>query len=171
MTYNATFYVDGEEYRVVPTKVGEQIVAPEAPSKQGYTFTGWTPEVGTMGTEDVRFDAILVASNSSIISVTPETPNYGGMHQYAVKVKGEPLKIKIVDANGNTRTFDRNTSMTSDANALGILKIEKTEDGEIWLINANARRRQIHCLCEDGEGILGERWLWLHSLVRSEARA
>ena len=90
-----------------------------------------------MGTEDVRFDAILVASNSSIISVTPETPNYGGMHQYAVKVKGEPLKIKIVDANGNTRTFDRNTSMTSDANALGILKIEKTEDGEIWLINAN----------------------------------
>lgn len=137
MTYNATFYVDGEEYRVVPTKVGEQIVAPEAPSKQGYTFTGWTPEVGTMGTEDVRFDAILVANNSSIISVTPETPNYGGMHQYAVKVKGEPLKIKIVDANGNTRTFDRNTSMTSDANALGILKIEKTEDGEIWLINAN----------------------------------
>lgn len=137
MTYNATFYVDGAEYRVVPTKVGAQIVAPEAPSKTGYVFTGWDPAVGTMGTEDVRFDAILVASNSSIISVTPETPNYGGMHQYAVKVKGEPLKIKIVDANGNTRTFDRNTSMTSDANALGILKIEKTEDGEIWLINAN----------------------------------
>lgn len=137
MTYNATFYVDGAEYRVVPTKVGAQIVAPEAPSKTGYVFTGWDPAVGTMGTEDVRFDAILVANNSSIISVTPETPNYGGMHQYAVKVKGEPLKIKIVDANGNTRTFDRNTSMTSDANALGILKIEKTEDGEIWLINAN----------------------------------
>lgn len=137
MTYNATFYVDGEEYRVVPTKVGEQIIAPKDPSVDGYNFNGWDPAVGTMGTEDVRFDAILVASNSSIISVTPETPNYGGMHQYAVKVKGEPLKIKIVDANGNTRTFDRNTSMTSDANALGILKIEKTEDGEIWLINAN----------------------------------
>ena len=30
-------------------------------------------------------------------------------------------------------------------------------------------QRQVHCLCEDGEGILGERWLWLHSLVRSEA--
>lgn len=137
MTYNATFYVDGAEYRVVPTKVGEQIIAPKDPSVDGYNFNGWDPAVGTMGTEDVRFDAILVASNSSIISVTPETPNYGGMHQYAVKVKGEPLKIKIVDANGNTRTFDRNTSMTSDANALGILKIEKTEDGEIWLINAN----------------------------------
>lgn len=137
MTYKATFYVDGAEYKVVTAKVGEAIAKPDDPSKTGYVFTGWDPEVGTMGTEDVRFDAILVANNSSIISVTPETPNYGGMHQYAVKVKGEPLKIKIVDANGNTRTFDRNTSMTSDANALGILKIEKTEDGEIWLINAN----------------------------------
>lgn len=137
MTYTANFYVNGQLYKAVTAKVGEQIIAPNDPSVDGYNFNGWDPAVGTMGTEDVRFDAILVASNSSIISVTPETPNYGGMHQYAVKVKGEPLKIKIVDANGNTRTFDRNTSMTSDANALGILKIEKTDDGEIWLINAN----------------------------------
>ena len=137
MTYTANFYVNGQLYKAVTAKVGEQIIAPKDPSVDGYNFNGWDPAVGTMGTENVRFDAILVASNSSIISVTPETPNYGGMHQYAVKVKGEPLKIKIVDANGNTRTFDRNTSMTSDANALGILKIEKTEDGEIWLINAN----------------------------------
>lgn len=137
MTYTANFYVNGQLYKAVTAKVGEQIIAPKDPSVDGYNFNGWDPAVGTMGTEDVRFDAILVASNSSIISVTPETPNYGGMHQYAVKVKGEPLKIKIVDANGNTRTFDRNTSMTSNANALGILKIEKTEDGEIWLINAN----------------------------------
>lgn len=137
MTYTATFYVNGEVHATVTAKVGEQIIAPKDPSVDGYNFNGWDPAVGTMGTEDVRFDAILVASSSSVISVTPETPNYGGMHQYAVRVKGEPLKIKIVDANGNTRTFDRNTSMTSDANALGILKIEKTEDGEIWLINAN----------------------------------
>lgn len=137
MTYTANFYVNGQLYKAVTAKVGEQIIAPKDPSVDGYNFNGWDPAVGTMGTEDVRFDAILVANSSSIISVTPETPNYGGMHQYAVKVKGEPLKIKIVDANGNTRTFDRNTSMTSDANALGILKIEKTEDGEIWTINAN----------------------------------
>lgn len=35
MTYNATFYVDDEEYRVVPTKVGEQIVAPRLPLQAG----------------------------------------------------------------------------------------------------------------------------------------
>ena len=135
MTYTANFYVNGQLYKAVTAKVGEQIIAPKDPSVDGYNFNGWDPAVGTMGTEDVRFDAILVANNSSIISVTPETPNYGGMHQYVVKVKGEPQKIRIVDAYGTTRTFDRNTSMTSDANALGILKIEKTEDGEIWTLN------------------------------------
>ena len=137
MTYTATFYVDGAVHATVTAKVGEQIVAPADPIVDGYNFTGWDPEVGTMGIENVSFNAILVANNSSIISVTPESPNYGGMHQYAIKVKGEPQKIRIVDAFGNTRTFDRNTSMTSDANALGILKIEKTDDGEIWTINVN----------------------------------
>lgn len=136
-TYTATFYVNGEVHATVTAKVGEQIAAPADPIVDGYNFTGWDPEVGTMGIENVRFDAILVASGSSIISVTPATPNYGGMHQYAVKVKGEPQKLRIVDAYGTTRTFDRNTSMTSDANALGILKIEKTDDGEIWTINVN----------------------------------
>ena len=137
MTYTATFYVNGEVHATVTAKVGEQIVAPADPIVDGYNFTGWDPEVGTMGIENVSFNAILVANDSSIISVTPESPNYGGMHQYAIKVKGEPQKIRIVDAFGNTRTFDRNTSMTSDANALGILKIEKTDDGEIWTINVN----------------------------------
>ena len=137
MTYTATFYVDGTVHATVTAKVGEQIAAPADPIVDGYNFTGWDPEVGTMGIENVSFNAILVANNSSIISVTPESPNYGGMHQYAIKVKGEPQKIRIVDAFGNTRTFDRNTSMTSDANALGILKIEKTDDGEIWTINVN----------------------------------
>ena len=136
-TYTATFYVNGEVHATVTAKVGEQIAAPADPIVDGYNFTGWDPEVGTMGIENVSFNAILVANNSSIISVTPESPNYGGMHQYAIKVKGEPQKIRIVDAFGNTRTFDRNTSMTSDANALGILKIEKTDDGEIWTINVN----------------------------------
>ena len=150
-TYTATFYVNGEVHATVTAKVGEQIAAPADPIVDGYNFTGWDPEVGTMGIENVRFDAILVASGSSIISVTPATPNYGGMHQYAIKVKGEPQKIRIVDAFGNTRTFDRNTSMTSDVNAFGILKIEKTEDGEIWTLNVNLVEGEYTALAKFGK--------------------
>ena len=79
MTYNATFYVDGAEYRVVPTKVGEQIIAPEAPSKTGYVFTGWDPEVGTMGTEDLTFNAKFSAGE---VSYTVETYVMGLDGQY-----------------------------------------------------------------------------------------
>ena len=150
-TYTATFYVNGEVHATVTAKVGEQIAAPADPIVDGYNFTGWDPEVGTMGIENVRFDAILVASGSSIISVTPATPNYGGMHQYAVKVKGEPQKLRIVDAYGTTRTFDRNTSMTSDVNAFGILKIEKTEDGEIWTLNVNLVEGEYTALAKFGK--------------------
>lgn len=47
-TYNAVFNVDGEEYKTVPTEFGKEIVAPEDPAKDGYTFAGWSPAVGTM---------------------------------------------------------------------------------------------------------------------------
>ena len=79
MTYNATFYVDGTEYRVVPTKVGEQIAKPGDPSKTGYVFTGWDPEVGVMGVEDVRFDAKFSAGE---VSYTVETYVMGLDGQY-----------------------------------------------------------------------------------------
>lgn len=46
--YNADFYVDGELYKSVPTIYGEEIIAPEAPKKEGYTFKMWDPEVGVM---------------------------------------------------------------------------------------------------------------------------
>ncbi len=47
-TYNAVFNVDGVEHETVPTEFGKQIVAPSDPTKTGYTFTGWSPEVGVM---------------------------------------------------------------------------------------------------------------------------
>jgi len=47
-TYNAVFTVDGVEHETVPTEFGKQIVAPSDPTKTGYTFTGWEPEVGVM---------------------------------------------------------------------------------------------------------------------------
>ncbi len=49
-TYDAVFNVDGKEYETVPTEYGKEIVAPSDPTKDGYTFAGWEPEVGTMDT-------------------------------------------------------------------------------------------------------------------------
>ncbi len=56
--YDAEFYVDGELYDSVPTEFNEQIIAPEAPAKEGYTFKMWDPEVGIMDEEGKIFNAV-----------------------------------------------------------------------------------------------------------------
>lgn len=64
--YNADFYVDGELYKSVPTIFGEDIVAPEAPAKEGYTFKMWDPEVGNMDEEGKSFNAVYDINKTKI---------------------------------------------------------------------------------------------------------
>ena len=56
--HDAEFYVDGELFATVPTVFEEQIVAPEAPEKEGYTFSMWDPEVGLMDGDGEKFNAV-----------------------------------------------------------------------------------------------------------------
>ncbi len=67
--YNADFYVDGELYVSVPTIFGEDIVAPEAPAKEGYTFLMWEPEVGNMDEKGKSFDAVYEINKTKITFV------------------------------------------------------------------------------------------------------
>lgn len=64
--HTATFYTDGGKWsdnestseKTAVFKEGAAITAPEATvSKLGYTFKGWTPELGTMGIADIDFTA------------------------------------------------------------------------------------------------------------------
>lgn len=64
--YNADFYVDGELYKSVPTVFDEEIVAPEAPAKEGYTFVMWDPEVGVMDEEGKSFNAVYEINKTTI---------------------------------------------------------------------------------------------------------
>ena len=127
MTYNATFYVDGEEYRVVPTKVGEQIVAPEAPSKQGYTFTGWTPEVGTMGIEDVSFNAVFSAGTVAYTVETYVMDVNGNYGDAAIENKsattGETVSVTPEAREGFTVAADSVLSGTVAADGSLVLKV------------------------------------------------
>ena len=61
-TYDAVFNVDGSVYATVPTEYGAQIAEPADPVKEGYTFTGWTPEVGVMPEGGASFDAVFTAN-------------------------------------------------------------------------------------------------------------
>lgn len=65
--HTATFMVDGETYGPVSSyEEGATIVAPADPSKTGYTFKGWSPAVGTMGTSDMVFKAQFEAKSYNV---------------------------------------------------------------------------------------------------------
>lgn len=56
--YDAIFMVDGEVYATVRTEYDADIIAPtDEPTKEGYTFAGWDPFVGTMEAHDMTFNA------------------------------------------------------------------------------------------------------------------
>ena len=66
-THTATFMVDGAVYGDVVTYTeGATITAPADPTKTGYSFTGWSPTVGTMGTADMVFNATFKANTYSV---------------------------------------------------------------------------------------------------------
>lgn len=59
-TYQVTYVLDGEVYKVHKYKYGEVIDTPQAPEKEGYTFDGWDDVPATMPAEDITLVAIYV---------------------------------------------------------------------------------------------------------------
>ncbi len=57
-TYTSEFYVDGKLFTTVENVFGEAFITPRSPSKDGYSFTGWSPKIPeTTPAENLRFDA------------------------------------------------------------------------------------------------------------------
>lgn len=57
-TYTSEFYVDGKLFTTVENVFGEPFITPRSPSKDGYSFTGWSPKIPkTTPAENLRFDA------------------------------------------------------------------------------------------------------------------
>ena len=52
-SYTITYMVDGEVYHTETLIQGSDIVVPEEPTKEGYTFSGWSTLPETMPTHDV----------------------------------------------------------------------------------------------------------------------
>lgn len=57
-TYTVTYKVDGSIYKTYKHEAGEKITVPANPSKSGYKFEGWTPEIPEkMPKKNLTFEA------------------------------------------------------------------------------------------------------------------
>jgi len=112
-TYNAIFdanggkWADGTAKKTVPTAFDSQIAAPEAPIKQGYIFSKWSPEVGVMDSVDgKRFVAEWIAATDTRYTVETYTMNTSGEYVKTTKAfngtTGESISVKPTVQTGFT---------------------------------------------------------------------
>ncbi|MBR3373832.1 MAG: InlB B-repeat-containing protein, partial [Bacteroidaceae bacterium] len=64
--YTVTFYVDGEEYTSQTLNYGDPIIAPDAPIKEGSTFSGWSEIPATMPARNVTITATFAANPHTV---------------------------------------------------------------------------------------------------------
>ena len=67
--YTITYVVDGEVYKTESIAYGSAITAAEAPSREGYTFSGWSEVPETMPAKDVTVSASFTINNYTITYV------------------------------------------------------------------------------------------------------
>lgn len=64
--YKLTYKVDGEEYKTLAVEYGTAIVAEEEPTKEGYTFSGWSEIPETMPAKDVVITGTFTINSYTI---------------------------------------------------------------------------------------------------------
>ncbi len=73
--YTITMYNDGEEYKVIKIEKGEKLKLPDAPEKEGYTFSGWYVDgkefdSDTKITKDLELEAKWVKNTYTVVFKT-----------------------------------------------------------------------------------------------------
>ena len=97
-------FSDGKTSVTVKTVFDTQIIAPsENPTREGYNFAGWTPEVGMMTTEGITFKAVWEQDLNycrvqNVVRTTENVYEPGQRAVYVITVQGSPVKLQIVCA-------------------------------------------------------------------------
>lgn len=92
-SYDAVFdanggkWSDGATKAVVPTNYNEKIIAPSNPSKQGYVFSEWSPEVGIMDSVNGKtFVAEWIPATDTRYAVETYTMTASGEYEKTVQI-------------------------------------------------------------------------------------
>ena len=64
-TFNATFYIDGEEIATSEIKAGEAVAYPDVDEREGYTLV-WTTDVDVMPSEDIVIQGTFIANTYTV---------------------------------------------------------------------------------------------------------
>lgn len=72
-SYNMIYSVDGAVYKKVPVTFGSAVTAEPAPTKEGYTFSGWSDIPTTMPAKDVNVSGTFSVNSYNITYIVDGT--------------------------------------------------------------------------------------------------
>ncbi len=79
---NGGVWSGGATEKTVSTEYGADIIAPEAPARDGYVFSGWSPEIGIMDSIDGKtFTAEWIPATDTRYTVETYTMNTSGEYE------------------------------------------------------------------------------------------
>ena len=88
--YKLTYTVDGEEYKSSEVEYGATITAEEAPTKEGYTFSGWSEIPETMPAHDVTVTGSFNINSYKLTYMIDEKVYKETMYEYGATITPEP---------------------------------------------------------------------------------
>ena len=87
--YKLTYTVDGEEYKSSEVEYGATITAEEAPTKEGYTFSGWSEIPETMPANDVTVTGSFTINSYKLTYMIDNKVYKEIMYEYGATITPE----------------------------------------------------------------------------------
>ena len=92
--YNLIYQVDGEEYNKSEVEYGTTIVPLAEPSKEGYTFSGWSEIPQTMPNHDVIVTGTFSVNKYKLIYMVDDVEYKSYEIEYGATITAEPAPTK-----------------------------------------------------------------------------
>lgn len=99
-SYVLKYIVDGEEYKNYEVKYGATITPEPAPTKEGYTFSGWSEIPETMPAHDVTVTGTFSINSYKLTYVIDDKVYKETMYEYGATIVPEP------QPEGDYQTFE-----------------------------------------------------------------
>ena len=95
-SYTVTYLVDGGEYAEYTVEYGAAVPVPDAPTKDGYIFEGWTSIPATIPAQDIVIEAIF-SVDTGIIGLNFDKPqNVYSLSGILIKRKAKAEDIMML---------------------------------------------------------------------------
>ena len=95
--YKLSYTVDGEEYKSYETEYGATITPENTPTKEGYTFSGWSEIPATMPAHDVTVSGTFTVNKYKITYIMDNKVYKEVMCVYGATVTPEPQPEGVYD--------------------------------------------------------------------------